>query len=229
MNAGKQSYSLALRTGLLELLIVLAGLIFVRREVYMQWQFSSLVFHWQDYALLGICFFDGIVHGAFDLQGPAKEISPFRTKESYIGLPFILFLYVSCAALCVKLNVATLNYEWLHVVGLAIMLLAIGIGLWARRTVPACLLNPEGDNKELPAELTLPWRQLRYPERFALLFMLFGMSFVLSSWMPILALPGVFIALKWELADIEAFRIREIGDPYLAYRKESWSLLPFIY
>lgn len=224
-----------LRIGVLEVILVLAGMVFVRREVYMRGQFSSLLLDWQDYALLVICFADGIVHGAFDLRGPAHYVSPFRRKVLRLCLPAALFLYVSCAALSAKLNAAAVQVDWVRDLGLCVMVLALAFGIWARLTMPTFMLKSDAPDEqqtfpaELKADVRGPWCWLRYPDRSAILLMLFGLSLAIGSWLPLLTLPGVFVVFKWELADLESFRISQIGAPYLAYRSSSWCLLPYIY
>lgn len=74
-----------------------------------------------------------------------------------------------------------------------------------------------------------PHRLVRYPDALGKLISLVGLSLAFNAWMPLFILPGVFILLKWHIGDREAFRISQLGQPYLEYRKNTWNLLPHIY
>lgn len=205
--------SKALRSGFFEFVLVFAGMIFIRREVYLHGEFSTLLLSAHEYAVLALSFFDGYIRGG----------NPFRLRILRISLPLAFFFYVACAELSFKLNAAAFHLEWLRDSGLALMVSSVLLAFWSRVSVPAFLKENE------IASLTGPWRWLRFPGYFASLLMLAGLSLALGSWLPLLSLPGFFVAFKWEAADLEAFRISQIGDSYLEYRKRTWCLFPFIY
>lgn len=321
------------RFAIIEVLVVLIGMVFVRREVYMGGHFGEMVLHWQEYALLALSFIDGLVRG----QTRALYSSPFRKKVLRYFLPFALFLYVACSSLCDKLNVGCIREEWFRDLGLGIMGGGLILLIIAQRTRPNALLtarfvqdqtsiNPPGDgaittgpvtrnlnasqlseegaaegkavtaaeNKvedadpvvekdsdpkteaeselkpgepesspktgptanqdakpsssdpsgqtdlrleaQVPPEHAFlsdhvrgPWRYLRYPTRTAILLELIGISMSLAAWMPIFTLPGLIILFKWELADLEAFRISQFGDEYVKYKNRTWYLVPYVY
>ncbi|MBY0357606.1 MAG: hypothetical protein K2W82_06360 [Candidatus Obscuribacterales bacterium] len=193
----------ALRGGFFEFVLVLAAMIFIRKEVYLHGEFSTLLLSTYEYAVLAICFLDGYIRGG----------NPFRLRVLRIILPVAFFFYVACAELSFKLNAAAIHLEWLRDSGLALMVISLVLSIWSRVTV-------------LPAG---PWRWLRFPDYFAALLMLMGLTLGLGSWLPLFALPGFFVAGKWEAADLESFRISQMGDSYLEYRKRTWCLFPFIY
>lgn len=76
---------------------------------------------------------------------------------------------------------------------------------------------------------TGPHKLLRYPDASARLVALIGLPLVFNCWLPILALPGIVVLLKWHISDREAFRISQLGEPYLQYRSRTWNLIPYIY
>jgi protein-S-isoprenylcysteine O-methyltransferase Ste14 len=51
----------------------------------------------------------------------------------------------------------------------------------------------------------------------------------LSAWLPLLTLPGLVVMFKWELSDVEEFRISQFGQKYLRYKEKSWLLIPYLY
>jgi len=336
MNAPSKSGIAGLfRFALIEVLVVLIGMVFVRREVYMGGHFGEMVLHWQEYALLGLSFIDGLVRG----QTRALYSSPFRKKVLRYFLPFALFLYVACSSLCDKLNVGCIREEWFRDLGLFIMGGGVILLIVTQRTRPTALLTakfvevppgiqsavdfssegetsgeaelndsqtPEkddqgerivdveedvastnpivevdplaeakdedplkaGDEQASAAQADLgsgdevtpeagsdptvlndleavestpeghtfksnhvqgPWRYLRYPTRTAILLELIGLSMALAAWMPIFTLPGLIVLFKWELADLEAFRISQFGDEYVKYKNKTWFLVPYLY
>ncbi|MBX9572783.1 MAG: hypothetical protein K2X77_28055, partial [Candidatus Obscuribacterales bacterium] len=79
------------------------------------------------------------------------------------------------------------------------------------------------------SDLSGPWKYLRYPTRTSILVELIGLSMALAAWLPIFTLPGLIILFKWELADLEAFRISQFGDEYVKYKSRSWYLVPYVY
>lgn len=282
--------ALLLRFALIEVVVVLLGIVFVRREVYLGGHFGEMVLHWQEYAVLALSFVDGLVRG----QARALSTSPFRKRSLQFFLPFSLFLFVSCASLCDKLKVGCIREEWFRDIGLFIMGGGIILLILTQRTSPQALLKaastqesaaitasestvsalPESKpgtvseavstatEEETPAlgldksletepssvpptptvvssdeakqtfcsaDLKGPWRYLRYPSRTAILLELIGLSMALAAWMPIFTLPGLIILFKWEIADLESFRIHEFGDDYLKYKESSWYLVPYVY
>ncbi len=74
-----------------------------------------------------------------------------------------------------------------------------------------------------------PHKLLRHPDAAGKLLALCGIPLVFNSWLPLLALPGIIILLKWYISDQEAFRISQLGEPYLDYRKRTWNLIPYLY
>ena len=96
-------------------------------------------------------------------------------------------------------------------------------------SVPSLWMSPGNIESFQPTGLRGPWKFVRYPGRTAIFLELIGISITLCSWMPLLTLPGLLILFKWELADVEAFRLSQFGDAYIQYKKRSWFLLPFLY
>lgn len=238
----------AFRVGTLQAVLVLCGMIFIRRDVYLQGNVSSVFQHWQESWVVGAMFVDGLMRGAYGL-GP--YISPFRKRVLRLGLPIALFFYAASATLCTKLNVGALDYEWTRDAGVGIvgvslvlnLLSSLSSPLFVRGDESCTVVTPgEGEEHDSPAiqptqpdfsaekfEVRGVWRFLRYPDRFSILVMLSGLTLALGTWVPLLGLPGLFVAFKWETSDLESFRISQFGDAYLNYRKTSCALLPFIY
>jgi protein-S-isoprenylcysteine O-methyltransferase Ste14 len=74
-----------------------------------------------------------------------------------------------------------------------------------------------------------PHRLVRHPDSSGRLLTLVGLPLCFGAWLPLLAVPGIIVLLKWHIADQEAFRISQLGNPYVEYRKGTWNIIPFIY
>jgi protein-S-isoprenylcysteine O-methyltransferase Ste14 len=74
-----------------------------------------------------------------------------------------------------------------------------------------------------------PYKWLRYPDATGRLIAFLGLPLCFNAWLPLLALPGVAVLIKWHISDQEAFRISQLGEKYLAYRQKTWNIVPYIY
>ena len=97
---------------------------------------------------------------------------------------------------------------------------------------------PAGPGGGLPASpetaLNLPFplgphKLLRYPDVTGRLIALCGIPLCFNTWLPLLAVPGILTMLKWHIFDQEAFRISQLGEQYVEYKKRTWNLIPYIY
>lgn len=89
--------------------------------------------------------------------------------------------------------------------------------------------SPSGVSSRTNLVCRGPHRLVRHPEAAGALLAFLGLPLAFGCWLPLLALPGIVVLLKWHISDKEAFLISQLGEPYLQYRKESWNLIPFIY
>jgi protein-S-isoprenylcysteine O-methyltransferase Ste14 len=214
--------------GVLELALLLLGMLFIRREI---WQLHAQAFDvttWQVGLLIPLAVLDGSLTGlatASNGTGKPEEDSEQHTP-AYKGTlrwgkPLFFFLYVGVCALCERLS-ARIPYAVfptsagfvVRTIGIALVVCGILLRLAAYRSKPL-----EGG----------PYQKLRHPDAAGKLLSLFGLPFVFNAWLPLLALPGVLVLLKWHIADLEAFRISQLGEPYLEYRKKTWNLIPYLY
>jgi protein-S-isoprenylcysteine O-methyltransferase Ste14 len=114
----------------------------------------------------------------------------------------------------------------IRTIGVVVVVAGMVFRLWSQRSAPIDL-NPEKPLETLFP--TGPHKWLRHPDAAGKLLSLLGLPFVFNCWIPVLALPGVLILLKWYISDQEAFRISQLGEPYLEYRKKTWNLIPYLY
>lgn len=70
---------------------------------------------------------------------------------------------------------------------------------------------------------------VQYPELSAWLVIIASIALVENSWMPLLSLPGILVAMKWYLAGKSA-SVQFAGDgEELDVSKARWKIVPFIY
>ncbi|PWT95994.1 MAG: hypothetical protein C5B53_10490 [Candidatus Melainabacteria bacterium] len=103
----------------------------------------------------------------------------------------VVFLFTACACLCQKLNIAglpeasSLGIAWPNL-GLTLIVIAMSCQFAG--------IRPKGHAKR-PG-----WRwTLIEPVSPAWIILFAGISLLFSTWFPLLALPGIFIGMKWRL------------------------------
>ncbi len=129
------------RIALIELAIVMAALVFVRKEVYTSGQFKALIFCWQEYVLLVLVLLDGFMRGFLISKG--RNSSPLRNRTLAAVLGVALFLFVACSSLCDKLNVACFHFDWYRNLGLSVLASGLALAYWTERTRPPQLVLKE--------------------------------------------------------------------------------------
>jgi len=82
------------------------------------------------------------------------------------------------------------------------------------------------------AENVKPVRKLwplRHPVLLGVLILLIGIPPIFGAWIPLLAVPGAFIAMKWYAQTEEEHLLRKYGVGYRLYLESSKCLIPRIY
>ena len=361
MGLHRVKFGRALRLAVLELMLLVIGMIFVRREI---WEFHAASFdiqHWQEGLLLPFAVIDGSVTGAYGSRRRNVEHVPAYARTLRWARPIFFLLYVACCALCERVNfgVFTIVPEMWRTLGLALVVAGLYLRVLSATSSPSALMRDEepaavpqaeagskseaaagsksevetgsqseaqsrsqsdaetasqseagtgsqseagtgsqseaeigsrseadigsqseagassspqagaasksetetssspvsGTPSKSQADLTSkadadkptisilpetglsvlpqfpsgPYRILRYPDAAARMLMMAGLAFVFNSWFSLLVVPGVLVLVKWHIKDQEAFRISQLGEPYLLYKKRTWNLIPFIY
>lgn len=224
---------LVVRSGFMEAVWVLLGMLFVRREIFRGHAESFHFLTVQEPILLALALVDGMVGQVLDRLEPAPERSVKERNRITLSVAGTVILYVACAALAQKLSVGTFGNLDELARWLGILLVAAGVLLrfWACLSLPRLLLRL-GECSEDPHLDCGPYRWLRYPDRLGQLVCLIGIAFVFATWIPLLAVPGIFVLLRWQVASAEAYRSSQesqIGESYRQYKKGTKVLLPLIY
>jgi protein-S-isoprenylcysteine O-methyltransferase Ste14 len=229
MSASAPKILRAFRFGLLEMALMLLGMLFIRREIWQLHAMSFDVTSWQEGLIIPLAMLDGAITGGF--SSPTRDVQNAPAYKGLLrwGTPLFFFLYVGCAALCERINFGVFPIAAgfvVRTIGIIMVVGGMALRLWAQRSAPIDL-NPE---KPLDTGFpTGPHKVLRHPDAAGKLLSLLGLPFVFNAWVPVFALPGIVILLKWYISDQEAFRISQLGEPYLEYRKKTWNLIPYLY
>jgi len=224
----------AARHAILEGVLVFLGIVFVHREI---WQLRASTFqfdYWQQIAVLILALVDGSISGAFGSSYPNVQNKPAYTRFLRWAGPMFLVLYVGCSALSQRLTVAFIAGELIRTFGIAVCIVGILIRVWAHSNTPSLFTKQaqEGEDPGQPKIIVMPTgphKYIRYPDAAGRLIALLGLPLVFNTWLPLIALPGIMVLLKWHISDQEAFRISQLGESYVQYKKQTWNLVPFIY
>lgn len=205
------------RFGVVELSLLLLGMLFIRREIWQLHAQSFDVTSWQEGLLIPLAALDGALTGMVIAESPSEQHSPAYKGTLRWGTPVFFFLYVGCCALCERINFGAFPITVgviARTVGIGLVVCGMLVRLWAQRSEPM-----RGG----------PYKKVRHPDAAGKLLSLCALPLAFNAWLPILALPGILVLLKWHIADQEAFRISQLGEPYLDYRKKTWNLIPYLY
>jgi protein-S-isoprenylcysteine O-methyltransferase Ste14 len=287
----------SLRIAAFEMLLMMAGVLFVRREIWQMHVFDLSMQHWQEGILLPLAAIDGGITGAYASRSRNVEHFPAYRNLLRWGRPLFFVLYVASAALSERLNMGVFSTapEFWRCLGVTLVTAGLAFRLWSQMSSPGALAmaanepaarppteveakkidgEPQtedkpaeapkdavsalvekisiagtpgascpakgavGENGDLPLvtqneQLELfplgPHKLLRYPDASGRLIALCGIPLCFNAWLPLLAVPGILTLLKWHISDQEAFRISQLGEPYLEYKKKTWNLIPYIY
>jgi protein-S-isoprenylcysteine O-methyltransferase Ste14 len=242
----------AIRFGIFQLALFLLGLLCIKPEI---WKMHAAVFTvatWQEGLLIPLSAIDGAITGAFQSRRRSVQNVPAYKGLVLWGTPLFFLLYVACCALCERIAKGVFpiqGHQIVRTIGICVVLAGIWLRLWAQISQPSQLAAAP-ETEAAPADPAItgdvpasslpvpaaesqfpsgPHKVVRYPDASGELLALAGLPLVFNAWLPLLALPGVIILLKWFISDQESFRISQLGEPYLEYRKRTWNLIPYVY
>jgi hypothetical protein len=135
---------------------------------------------------MNICY--GILFGSFVMAGWWRDFSlkvflsySLKIRLTILGALIYASLYLASALLCLRLKLALLP-DWISWLGVFILALATATWFAGLRSLLA----------SRPAFVA-------YPQFLALLLYALGLALSHRVWFPLLALPGIFVAIVWHL------------------------------
>ncbi len=188
-----------------------------------------LFIHWQE-NLIYIFAIAGSGISAilgFTLSSGVKELK--RQRLTVWGAVVVTFLYVACMALCESISFGVYDQQWFRDLGVVIVVLGGGLRLWAIFTLGKFHSGFVALQKDHRIICHGPYKLIRHPSYLGFLLILIGLPLVFGTWLPLLAIPGFVIAMKWRLEDEEEFLVNELGQDYRTYRQNTWRMIPGLY
>ncbi|HEY9784826.1 MAG TPA: hypothetical protein V6D17_05440 [Candidatus Obscuribacterales bacterium] len=144
-----------------------------------------------------------------------------RQAFTIIALFFVAF-YTACSALCLRLRLFLITgnplLDWL---------LSLS-GLFAFFSGSIIIVRALANDRDRPRAFECFGATIAHPIFFAWLLILSGIPLVVGTWLPLIGLPGVFIAMKWQIhPDQQDFEdpLPELTDD----GKKGWHLIPYVY
>ncbi len=169
---------------------------------------------------------------------PATVTAPLRTKMAsflrefsrrapLLGGLLYLYLYNAAIALCLRLQLMLIPdppilQQILRTVGVVLVFAGV---LFQLKAVFSSFASPLRDGE--PARFVSVCK-IRHPILFGWIVILTGLPLTFGVWMPILAIPGIFVGLNWRLVQREANLIDQLGDDYAKFQTNTWRLCPLI-
>ena len=178
----------------------------------------ALVLIWRTYEHVSI----GMKHYRFH-KDPGKHTMVLPALSLWIGCSFPIFDFYNLPETLPRV-------AWLRSLGIGMLITGIVIRHVSIRTLgrffTAHLRVNEG--RRLIREGI--YKRLRHPSYFGMIFSFLGLPLSFCSlygllYMLLIGIPSLLFRINLE----ERFLVGEFGEEYIAYRKESYKILPFIY
>jgi protein-S-isoprenylcysteine O-methyltransferase Ste14 len=154
----------------------------------------------------------------------------FRQLLMPVAALVFLLLYFAACGLCQRVDMgvihgSTLSIQICRYSGLLIATAGLIIQAYALFSSIRTSTNEESGN----GYVSSPILKLRHPCFFATLVVLTGIPLVMGTWYPLFAVPGIFIVMKWIVAEQERILIEKYGDLYEQYQTNTRRLIPNLY
>lgn len=160
---------------------------------------------------------------------PGKKILP-RERLTLVPLQVIPLAIVIAAPYSDRRAIAVLGQvEAICYFGLALFALGF-LGMhWAEASLDkqfSVYVTLQEDHKLVTDGL---YRYLRHPRYLGIVTFTTGISLVFRSWLALLLVAALTLALMWRIRGEEALLHQEFGADWEAYSQRSWRLVPFLY
>jgi protein-S-isoprenylcysteine O-methyltransferase Ste14 len=214
---------LTLAWALCAMFFVVGPMLLVRRN------FVHLLNNGHEALFLVISMLCGGASGAlgFNLSAGSTEVR--RQRLMVWGSGAFLFLYIACAVLCPKIHFGYFDSDILRSGGLAIFTAGCLVRLKAIAQLGRLhsgFVAIQPDHELVRKGI---YSRIRHPSYLGAMIAMAGIPLIFASWFPLLALPGVFVLVRWRMNDEEKLLSEQFGEEFEHYRKDTWRLIPHIY
>ncbi len=115
-------------------------------------------------------------------------------------------------------------------IGLCIMLLGLGLRIWAVVTLGASFRTTVETHKDQQVVRSGPYRLVRHPSYTGLILMCFGFGIALQNWLSLaFAVILPLIALLYRIQIEEAVLASSLGSEYKKYQSETKKIVPWVW
>ncbi len=170
------------------------------------------------------------------LDSLPKSLSRGKRLFKQLMMPaaalLFLLLYFAASGLCQRLDLGVIRGDQITVQMFRFLGLSIataGLLLQSYALLSSAKTNSKQESGTSDPSLDSPFLQLRHPCFFATLVTLIGIPLVLGTWYPLFALPGIFVVMKWIVAEQEKVLLEKFGSAYEQYQSSTHRLLPYFY
>jgi protein-S-isoprenylcysteine O-methyltransferase Ste14 len=114
-----------------------------------------------------------------------------------------------------------------QVFGLSLMVLGLVIKAWAIRTLGSFYTRTLRTKSDQPVIDSGPYQLVRHPGYLGALLLWTGFGLAVRNWLATLGiLLAVDLAYARRIRSEEAMLATQLGEPYAAYQRRTWQLLP---
>ena len=115
-------------------------------------------------------------------------------------------------------------------IGLFIMLLGLGLRIWAVITLGASFRTTVETHKDQQVVRSGPYRLIRHPSYTGLILMCCGLGIALQNWLSLaFAVILPLVALLYRIHIEEAVLVSSLGSDYEKYQSETKKMIPWVW
>jgi protein-S-isoprenylcysteine O-methyltransferase Ste14 len=151
-----------------------------------------------------------------------------KDRGSGLFIFFIIFLSIITAILFAGAGIAMLP-SWFFYPGIIVMILGIIFRQWSIAVLGRFFSGTVSTQEGQKVVENGPYKYIRHPSYTGALLILIGIGLALQSWGAVVTLVFLFsLAYGYRIHIEEKVLIKELGDPYVEYKKRTKRIIPYI-
>jgi len=160
----------------------------------------------------------------YESRAPAERTRTWLGSTTWIGV--IVVTVVRFAVPRADWRSLTVQTPWVRLLGLAILLAATALTLWARLALGTMWSAAPAVKQEHELRTSGPYAVTRHPIYTGLLGMLLGSGLLAGAGLWIVAFPVFLVLLQFKIGLEERLMLAEFPDDYPRYRRRTPQLIP---
>jgi protein-S-isoprenylcysteine O-methyltransferase Ste14 len=114
--------------------------------------------------------------------------------------------------------------------GILIMLLGLGLRIWSMHVLGEYYTRTLRVTERQAIVTQGPYRKIRHPGYLGVICLWIGFGLAVGNWIATIVMAILLFGVYgYRIRSEEAMLIDRFGEDYRAYRKRTWSLVPFVY